>query len=165
MAEFLLDGGQSQAWLLGNKLITITTSGGSKVTKAGLCNKCLCRVRGDIQKANGDSETMADQQTAVPDSGTGVRRRHRSAAVQPRTHEITLKPSSQDDIQLHRHGSREESPIAGELSLSGKVGSRSQDLLDGDVAEGKRRGSLQTKTEQTQAMDNVLMGGLHEIVL
>ena len=112
-----------------------------------------------MQKANGDSKTALDQQTVVPDSATGVRRRHRSAAVQPRTHEITLKPSSQDDIQLHRQGSREESPIGGELSLSSKMGSHSQDRLDGDVAEGKRRGALQTKTEQTQAMDNVLMGG------
>ena len=158
VAEFLLDGGQSKSWLLGNKLITVTTSGGSKMTKAGLCHKCLCRVLGDVPKANGDSRTVPDQQSPVPDSATAGRRRHRSAAVQPRAHEITLKPSSQDDIQLHRQGSREDNSLGSELSLSPKVGNRSQDLLDGDVADGKRRGTLKTKTEQAQAMDSVLMG-------
>ena len=43
--KFLLDGGQCQSWLLGNKIITITTSGGSKVGKAGLCQKCLSMAR------------------------------------------------------------------------------------------------------------------------
>ena len=33
--DFLLRGGQSQSWLVNNKIITVTTSGGAKVTKAG----------------------------------------------------------------------------------------------------------------------------------
>ncbi|XP_072035978.1 tuberin-like isoform X2 [Amphiura filiformis] len=41
VTEFLLAGGQSQSWLLGNKLITITTSGGSsRAQKNGVCEKC-----------------------------------------------------------------------------------------------------------------------------
>ncbi len=41
MTEFLLTGGQTQSWLLGNKLITITTSGGgSRAQKNGVCEKC-----------------------------------------------------------------------------------------------------------------------------
>lgn len=46
-ADFLLSGGQSMTWLLGNKLITVTTSGCSmKALKSGLCDKCwlLCRA-------------------------------------------------------------------------------------------------------------------------
>lgn len=46
-ADFLLSGGQSMTWLLGNKLITVTTSGCSmKALKNGLCDKCrmLCRA-------------------------------------------------------------------------------------------------------------------------
>nr|CAD7416579.1 unnamed protein product [Timema cristinae] len=45
-AEFLLSGGQSMTWILGNRVITVTTSGCSqKVLKNGLCDKCwmLCR--------------------------------------------------------------------------------------------------------------------------
>ncbi|KAK9888340.1 hypothetical protein WA026_000595 [Henosepilachna vigintioctopunctata] len=42
IADFILSGGQSMSWLLGHKLITITTSGCSqKALKHGLCDKCL----------------------------------------------------------------------------------------------------------------------------
>ncbi|XP_044253656.1 tuberin [Tribolium madens] len=44
-AEFLLNGGISKSWMLGNKLITITTSGCTeRVLKHGVCDKCwsLC---------------------------------------------------------------------------------------------------------------------------
>lgn len=46
-AEFLLHGGQSMTWLLGNKLITVTTSGCSqKPIRNDLCDRCnhLCRL-------------------------------------------------------------------------------------------------------------------------
>lgn len=46
-AEFLLSGGQSMTWLIGNRLITVTTSGCSqKPLKYGLCDKCwtLCKL-------------------------------------------------------------------------------------------------------------------------
>lgn len=40
-ADFLLKEGQSMTWLLGNKLITITTSGCSnKAMRNGLCDNC-----------------------------------------------------------------------------------------------------------------------------
>ncbi|XP_063917194.1 tuberin isoform X2 [Zophobas morio] len=44
-AEFLLNGGITKSWMVGNKLITITTSGCTeKVLKHGVCDKCwsLC---------------------------------------------------------------------------------------------------------------------------
>ncbi|CAG5031361.1 unnamed protein product [Parnassius apollo] len=46
MAEFLFNGGQSTTWLVGHKLITITTSGCLQNSiKQGLCERCavLCR--------------------------------------------------------------------------------------------------------------------------
>lgn len=49
-AEFLLNGGQSMTWLVGNKLVTVTTSGCSqKVLKQGLCDKCwlMCNSKTD----------------------------------------------------------------------------------------------------------------------
>ncbi|XP_014260624.1 tuberin [Cimex lectularius] len=47
-AELLLNGGQSMKWLLGNKLITVTTSGCTlKALKHGLCDRCfqVCRIQ------------------------------------------------------------------------------------------------------------------------
>lgn len=42
-AEFILEGGQVATWLLGTKLITISTSGCTlKPVRSGLCGKC-CR--------------------------------------------------------------------------------------------------------------------------
>lgn len=50
-AEFLLNNGQSMTWLVGNRLITVTTSGCSQVPlKYGLCDKCwnMCKVERDV---------------------------------------------------------------------------------------------------------------------
>ena len=55
MAEFLLNGGQSQTWLLSNKLVTITTSG-SRIGQAGLCEKCFA-----ICKSASDKTESADK--------------------------------------------------------------------------------------------------------
>ncbi|VVC44066.1 Rap GTPase activating protein domain,Tuberin,Armadillo-like helical,Armadillo-type [Cinara cedri] len=49
-ADFILEGGQSATWLLGTKLITITTSGCTqKPVRHGLCGKCYqsCRQNND----------------------------------------------------------------------------------------------------------------------
>ncbi|XP_053386314.1 tuberin-like isoform X2 [Mercenaria mercenaria] len=86
MAEFLLAGGQCQTWLVGNKLITITTSGsGSKSGNTGVCEKCLAAYQAGEQK---------DQKAG--------RRRHRSAVVFSRS-SSTVEPKhplSQDDFTL-----------------------------------------------------------------
>lgn len=58
-AEFLLNGGQSMTWLVGNKLVTVTTSGCSqKVLKHGMCDKCwtLCREHSKLcEQRSGDN--------------------------------------------------------------------------------------------------------------
>lgn len=46
VAKMLIEGGQEQTWILGNKIITVTTSGcGQRPMRNGLCDKCiqLCR--------------------------------------------------------------------------------------------------------------------------
>ncbi|KAJ8037419.1 Tuberin [Holothuria leucospilota] len=51
ISEFLLVGGQSQSWLLGNKIITITTSGGStKMQDNGICEKCNALIRSHMKR-------------------------------------------------------------------------------------------------------------------
>ncbi|XP_064594447.1 tuberin-like isoform X2 [Liolophura sinensis] len=92
VADFLLTGGQSQTWLLGNKLITVTTSGGGvKPGPQGLCEKCLAVCRSP------DTEPVK----SVSDTTSNKRRRHRSAACSRSV--STLEPthvSSQDDINV-----------------------------------------------------------------
>lgn len=65
-AEFLLSGGQSMTWLVGNRLITVTTSGCSQIPlKSGLCDKCwnVCKVERDTETAarGGSHEKEKDE--------------------------------------------------------------------------------------------------------
>lgn len=62
-AEFLLSGGQSMTWLLGNKVITVTTSGCSqKALKQGLCDKCFAFCRDHLKTP--DTSSMATRQNS-----------------------------------------------------------------------------------------------------
>ncbi|XP_039291005.1 LOW QUALITY PROTEIN: tuberin [Nilaparvata lugens] len=62
-ADFLLNGGQSVTWIIGHKLITVTTSGCcQKALKHGLCDRCaqFCRINKD-NPLSPTSETAGDQ--------------------------------------------------------------------------------------------------------
>ncbi|KAJ8319018.1 hypothetical protein KUTeg_004109 [Tegillarca granosa] len=89
VTEFLLHGGQSQTWLLGNKLITITTSGGcnNKATQSGLCDKCMSHYQSG-------QDTQEQKSAAQPASG---RRRHKSAVVVSKS-SSTLEPRARTSI-------------------------------------------------------------------
>eukprot|EP00058_Branchiostoma_floridae_P010187 XP_002595675.1 hypothetical protein BRAFLDRAFT_64809 [Branchiostoma floridae] len=55
VAEFLLAGGQTMTWLLGNQLITVTTSGGGlKMRKNGVCEKCASLLNLEDDKPTED---------------------------------------------------------------------------------------------------------------
>nr|CAH7730250.1 unnamed protein product [Callosobruchus chinensis] len=59
VAEYLLRGGQSMCWLVGNKLVTVTTSGCSqKILKNGVCDKCwsVCSKNGEGQSRGGSND-------------------------------------------------------------------------------------------------------------
>ncbi|RZF45475.1 hypothetical protein LSTR_LSTR009346 [Laodelphax striatellus] len=63
-ADFLLNGGQSVTWIIGHKLITVTTSGCcQKALKHGLCDRCaqFCRINKD-NPLSPTSETAGDQE-------------------------------------------------------------------------------------------------------
>ena len=75
VAEFLLEGGQVQSWLLGSKIVSITTSGGARVGPTGLCDKCL-------QFARRASERAVNPQP--PEGSAAGRKRHRTEAVKSR---------------------------------------------------------------------------------
>lgn len=92
LAEFLLAGSQSQTWLLGNKLVTITTSGGStKMTSSGLCEKCMAFSH----KPTDQNE----QQTMQPASSN--RRRHKSAFNRSISTLEPMRKQTQDDISIN----------------------------------------------------------------
>ena len=107
MAEFLLAGGQAQTWLLGNKLITITTSGGgTKVGNTGLCEKCTAAYHSNEPK---------DTKPAKPG-----RRRHRSDLQISRSHSTVVPPppSSLDDMEVTPHRTRDDLSLS--LDVSGQ---------------------------------------------
>lgn len=104
VAKFLLEGGQSQSWLLGNSIISVTTSGGARVGRSGLCEKCLSIARTVTGREPPSSAVQEDASAAA-----ALRRRHKSEAVRTcRCQDgsiALLKPLltvSQDDIGLHR---------------------------------------------------------------
>ena len=150
VAEFLLKGGQSQSWLLGNRIITITTSGGQKVGRAGLCEKCLLTAR----VASSKFETP--KLSSTPELESGGRRRHKSAAVRTVTEAIPLKPLSQDDILLHNLKQSPSSDLDLADDASGSFDLHETDVVP-DVSISREQVPLDTTTEKMQAMDNVLM--------
>ncbi len=118
MVEHLLDRSKSETWLLGHKLITITTSGcGSRATTNGLCDKCskLCKstesppneeiaLNIDKNDDNGvlpqssDLRNTSDQFSS--DSDKFLRRRHQSEMHRiPRPQPSV--PQAYDDFYLN----------------------------------------------------------------
>ncbi|XP_055596027.1 tuberin isoform X2 [Uranotaenia lowii] len=77
-AEFLLRGGQSNTWLLGHNLITITTSGCSAVPfRNGLCDRCfaMCKDNSSTKPEVGITNTgpqAASEATGASASATSV---------------------------------------------------------------------------------------------
>jgi tuberous sclerosis protein 2 len=129
VAKFLLEGGQAQSWLLGDSIITITTSGGARVGPSGLCEKCVGLVRSVAGSSFTDEKSAAN------------RRRHKSEAVIKLDSSLpSLKPLlSQDDIGLHRrHGVCQLPPEIQDVSL---------DTVNSDSVDAKRK-----------AVDSVLIG-------
>lgn len=93
VAEMLVSGGQSQTWLVGNKLITITTSGCSqRPLKYGLCDKCLQLC--NLEKGSPAPEPF------ISSTVSASRRRHRSEFHRTISHEANFKPQSKDDLHM-----------------------------------------------------------------
>lgn len=90
-ADFLLSGGQSMTWLLGNMLITVTTSGCStKALKNGLCDKCwsICK---SFSTTTPDTERYAkssfNRSTSGEDSQSSRITRQSSSDIQKSSQE------------------------------------------------------------------------------
>ena len=107
LAEFLLDRSQTCTWLLGQRLITITTTiCSSRAFHKGLCESCfrLCKTveqtRSGFGNERSDSESEHYQQQDSKDTDASLmRRRHKSDmhSIQPKQ---PLNRGSYDDSHL-----------------------------------------------------------------
>ncbi|XP_071440421.1 tuberin-like [Hetaerina americana] len=107
--DFLLADGQSMTWILGNKVITVTTSGYSqKPLKNGLCEKCWMLFK--AEKETSPTDTIADLDL------TPSRRRHKSAIQRSVSSDVApIGPRTKDDLHMHHKLYRQSS---GEVALS-----------------------------------------------
>ncbi|XP_049853714.1 tuberin isoform X1 [Schistocerca gregaria] len=100
-ADFLLSGGQSMTWLVGNKLITVTTSGCSqKALRNGLCDKCwqVCHTAEPTSPDEIDVE-VRNQKAPVQRSnssemtGGAGKEENSSASQQQLSRQMSVDPS------------------------------------------------------------------------
>ncbi|KAG8194110.1 hypothetical protein JTE90_003050 [Oedothorax gibbosus] len=133
VAEFLLENGQKSSWLVGNKIVTITTSGcGTKSFKQGLCERCYTSSH-ELNKnidpeSMGDNESIVDENDSIfmePEATVETRssekfslerKRHRSAIQGTHTthsKEVLMESNkTKDDIRLHYQKFRETNAVA-----------------------------------------------------
>ncbi|XP_071106055.1 tuberin-like isoform X2 [Haliotis cracherodii] len=136
LVQFLLSGTQNQTWLLGNKIITITTSGsGVKAANAGVCEKCILLYH------------EAQEGRQPPVSAKRERRRHKSAACLSRSQsqvEPTSSPSADDSgVQQTKWSHDDLSVTRG----SDDVGVQTGSSLSGDSLDSYLFGS-KSETEE-----------------
>jgi len=121
--------------------MSVTTSGGARVGRSGLCEKCLNVAR----TVTGHEPAATSESVAA-----ALRRRHKSEAVRTCRGEdgsvsplkpLTMVSVSQDDIGLHRH-------LSCTASLPGTIDSRAEDL------------ELMRFDAKKKAMDDVLISTL-----
>ena len=117
MVEPLLDRSKSETWIMGHKLITITTSGcGSRVVSNGLCEKCLnmCRndesndsisediqTNSDVFQSSFESKSRSHSNASSDSDKNSSRRRHQSEIghiLRPQTNR--LQSGAYDDSCL-----------------------------------------------------------------
>ncbi|GFO23355.1 tuberin, partial [Plakobranchus ocellatus] len=124
VAQFLLKDGQQGMWVVGNKVITVTTSGGgTKSSSSGLCDNCLTalQVRSQGQEtlsvpgSSSSSSPYAVSSSSSPGSRQGERRRHRSmASLSTRSQSQAMKIEVKDGP--HGRRSRDDSTLPSEPS-------------------------------------------------
>lgn len=125
MAEFLLAGGQCQSWLLGNKLITITTSGsGNKVGNSGVCEKCMAAYQAMEQKEHKAGRRRHRSAIVFSHSMSTTEQTHRSSQD-----DLTVKPKTAfDDLDIGMDMSGQDVGVQTGSSLSESTGLDSEPL-------------------------------------
>ncbi|XP_017134841.1 tuberin [Drosophila miranda] len=142
-AEFLLKDGVSQTWLVGNNLVTITTSGcPSAPTRSGLCERCA--HLGKAPSISLNSKSLSD--AAAPLSPERERRytkvslQHSSGNESAGSTELTSSSSSNSAATNHPHRQISNSSTASLDALS-RRGSNPEALGGGGFGDGPHTGS------------------------
>ncbi|CAH0398123.1 unnamed protein product [Chilo suppressalis] len=134
LAEFLFTGGQSMTWLVGHKLITITTSGCLQNSiKQGLCDRCavLCRQHADsVAAAYHDSEaSTSGVQVSVSEDSVAD-----SSQASSATPEVRRQNSSEN--------SKASDPLTDAINQFTQRFDRISKEVDGEEAGWSRVGAL-----------------------
>nr|XP_045602485.1 tuberin-like [Procambarus clarkii] len=93
VSKMFVEEGQDQTWVLGSKIVTITTSGCSKrPLRNGLCAKCIeiCNIE----------KGVTVPEAVIPGGLSVHRRRHRSELHRTISHEAKYMPQSKDDLHM-----------------------------------------------------------------
>ncbi|BFZ02892.1 hypothetical protein BsWGS_05930 [Bradybaena similaris] len=163
VAQFLLKDGQQGTWVVGNKIITVTTSGGgNKSGNSSLCDNCLA-VFQNSQESWDEVKTPTPSSTGLASSAGSFRerRRHRSMAhlgrsqTQTESLGITLECEeplvprrSQDDMSLPQDSSMN---IFGHDDVAVQTGSSlNRDGMDPLLIESRRHISEPRTFSSTQ---------------
>lgn len=108
-AEFLLSGGQSMTWLIGNRLITVTTSGCSqRPLKQGLCDKCFTMCKLDNLKTP-ENELKLSRSTRT---GSNEKEKEESGST---------RASRQNSDEKSNNNTSASSPVEENKRLSDKL--------------------------------------------
>ncbi|KAH9503979.1 Tuberous sclerosis 2-like protein [Bulinus truncatus] len=151
VVEFLLKDGQSGMWVVGNKIITVTTSGGGgKSGNFGLCDNCLAIFQNSQRNLSGETKSP---NVAIPMSSTRRdRRRHKSMASlgrsQTQIDSLGISLES-DDASLPVRRSRDDMSLPQE---------NSHDLFDRDDVAVQTGSSL-----NKEGIDSLLTESRHQI--
>ncbi|KAK2706177.1 tuberin-like [Artemia franciscana] len=99
LIEKIFKNGQYQSWIMGNTLITMTTSGCTRVaTKPDLCEKCWLNCRFEVKEGESTAPDGAELGSS-PSQSVDRRRRHKTEQVRKLSNEGLLE---RDDKRLSR---------------------------------------------------------------
>lgn len=90
-AEYLLTNGHSISWLVGNNVVTITTSGcSSTAVRNGLCDRCIlvCKSAKSTEPSSSNGATSPEV-SSLKSSGSELCRRYTKATLQHNSGEVS----------------------------------------------------------------------------
>lgn len=90
-ADYLLENGHSMSWLVGNNIITITTSGcSSQAVRNGLCDRCILVCKSaKLSEPSVSSNGATSPEISLKSSGSESCRRYTKATLQHNSGEIS----------------------------------------------------------------------------
>lgn len=157
--QSLLSGGQAMTWLVGNRLITVTTSGCiQKVKRDGLCDKCLSTCRIESDPATPTESSTYDLSTSSSAVHLGKASLQRSSSV-----DVTATVSRDEKSSGSAAASSSTGGSIRNLPLLVQVPQGSSNNLAPNInspTDEQRRlsGSLETVDTDSSKLDQLIQG-------